>query len=1298
MTERTGRQDVCAPRRRVAAHAILIPILVLLASAPALVFSSDDFGPVATEQLTHGSSLAQRGTGDCNADDLVTIDEILLGINIALGNLTISECPNFDGNGDNHVTIDEILTVVNYALNGLPPPSGVAETVAGRAVLVANGMSAFPSVITALVSGLKYGSSAGALTVGDWAGPNEAAATAGDCPAGGNATRTCSSSGGKPTTNMTFNACQVTTPSGTVTVDGTVTATASSGSCPDFLFPPWAATINVTATFRDRSSATLLVVTANLSGTVNPQLDFFGSCKVSGAGLTLSGTLATQFTSGGSVSVALQNTSVWVAIDTFNPQCVPVNYSMTFNGPVQIASTSGSGAAATASEPLDVIFSVFVVRQNASTSPTQTWMDGGVSSPCFGGGVTLQTTAPLTQTVGQACPNSGTVRITSPPGQPQILYLPGGLVGLDTNLDGSSEQTLGSCFDALSPICRGLGTPTATPTASTSTTPTLTATTTPVPSMTPTATTTATPSATSTLRPSRTVTPTSTQTLTPTQTAPATLTGTATPTPTAAETRTTTATASPAPVSSTPTATPPASGVAETVAGRAVLVANGMSAFPSVITALVSGLKYGSSASLWSAGTSAGFGDGEGAASGCPVSGSAIRTCSSSGDKPTTNMTFNACQVTTPSGTVTVDGTVTATASSGSCPDFLFPPWTATINMTATFRDQSSATLLVVTANLSGTVNPQLDFFGSCKVSGADLTLSGMLATQFTSGGSVSVTFQNTSISVDNITFNAQCVPVNYSMTFNGLAEITSTSGSGSAAAAESEPLDVVFSDFVIRQDARTSPTQTWMDGGVSSPCFGGGVTLQTTAALTQTVGQACPNSGTVRITSPPGQPQILYLPGGLVGIDTNLDGVSDNTLGSCFDALSPICQGLGTPTPTPTASATVTPTLTATITATATMTPSETPTVSPTVSVTGSLPPSPTATLTSTRTWTPTATRTGTPTATGLGSATPTGTSSATTAPSRTATVTPTPSRTITPTASRTATTTASPTRTGTASPTPSATAEPQTYCDTLSQPALIPDNNTTGINNIITISDASAITDLNVRLNISHSWVGDLVVTLKHVQTGTTVTLLNRPGISFSADGCGESDIFCTFDDAAAEPADNQCWPSDPTFAAIDGGFRPTSPLSAFGGQSLAGSWQLNVSDRALGDEGSLLGWCLVPNTAAPTVSAFTCNGVSPCTLNLDHSFTLAADLSDVNGNANHYQLVEHVYDGSAWSIGWVTEGDITPPMSGGTLSFNMDPFTCPSQSCGVTDFAFVVVISDATGLQSPPAQVNVTVLGSQ
>lgn len=57
-------------------------------------------------------------TGDCNGDASVTVDEIIVGVNIALGGVSIASCAAFDRNGDGDVTVDEIVLAVNVALDG----------------------------------------------------------------------------------------------------------------------------------------------------------------------------------------------------------------------------------------------------------------------------------------------------------------------------------------------------------------------------------------------------------------------------------------------------------------------------------------------------------------------------------------------------------------------------------------------------------------------------------------------------------------------------------------------------------------------------------------------------------------------------------------------------------------------------------------------------------------------------------------------------------------------------------------------------------------------------------------------------------------------------------------------------------------------------------------------------------------------------------------------------------------------------------------------------------------------------
>ena len=87
---------------------------------------------------------AQVCVGDCNGDGMVTVDELVTGVGIALGSLQ-RPCEALDANHDGQVAIAELILAVNNALNGCPaaltfvtPTEGLlvqAGTVAARITL-----------------------------------------------------------------------------------------------------------------------------------------------------------------------------------------------------------------------------------------------------------------------------------------------------------------------------------------------------------------------------------------------------------------------------------------------------------------------------------------------------------------------------------------------------------------------------------------------------------------------------------------------------------------------------------------------------------------------------------------------------------------------------------------------------------------------------------------------------------------------------------------------------------------------------------------------------------------------------------------------------------------------------------------------------------------------------------------------------------------------------------------------------------------------------------------------------------
>jgi hypothetical protein len=118
--------------------------------------------------------------------------------------------------------------------------------------------------------------------------------------------------------------------------------------------------------------------------------------------------------------------------------------------------------------------------------------------------------------------------------------------------------------------------------------------------------------------------------------------------------------------------------------------------------------------------------------------------------------------------------------------------------------------------------------------------------------------------------------------------------------------------------------------------------------------------------------------------------------------------------------------------------------------------------------------------------------------------------------------------------------------------------------------------ITDLRVRVDMTHGWVGDLSMRLTHESTGTWAEILNRPGYPMTPFGCNGDDIDVTlFDTAAGGPVESACEPT--LVPAISGMRTPLNPLSVFDGESLSGVWSLTVTDHELGVAGTINRWCL-------------------------------------------------------------------------------------------------------------------------
>jgi subtilisin-like proprotein convertase family protein len=115
---------------------------------------------------------------------------------------------------------------------------------------------------------------------------------------------------------------------------------------------------------------------------------------------------------------------------------------------------------------------------------------------------------------------------------------------------------------------------------------------------------------------------------------------------------------------------------------------------------------------------------------------------------------------------------------------------------------------------------------------------------------------------------------------------------------------------------------------------------------------------------------------------------------------------------------------------------------------------------------------------------------------------------------------------------------------------PISIPENNPAGVTSTLTVPDAFCVGDVDVEVNITHTYIGDLIVELRS-PTGIAVRLHNRTG--GSADN-----LVRAYDQGVVNP---------------DG---PGS-LNDFNGQPAAGVWTLFVSDNANLDIGAINSWKL-------------------------------------------------------------------------------------------------------------------------
>ncbi|WP_345091649.1 reprolysin-like metallopeptidase [Flavobacterium chungnamense] len=139
---------------------------------------------------------------------------------------------------------------------------------------------------------------------------------------------------------------------------------------------------------------------------------------------------------------------------------------------------------------------------------------------------------------------------------------------------------------------------------------------------------------------------------------------------------------------------------------------------------------------------------------------------------------------------------------------------------------------------------------------------------------------------------------------------------------------------------------------------------------------------------------------------------------------------------------------------------------------------------------------------------------------------------------------------------------------------PITIPTTANVTANSTLNVTSTNTVSDANVTIDITHSWVNDMTITLIS-PSGTQVQLVAQPCTSVAL-----NDITATFDDAGVPIV---CG-NNP---AISGVVIPAQALSAFNGEPMNGTWTLRVLDSFNQDGGSINGWSLNLCNTAPALA---------------------------------------------------------------------------------------------------------------
>ncbi len=206
--------------------------------------------------------------------------------------------------------------------------------------------------------------------------------------------------------------------------------------------------------------------------------------------------------------------------------------------------------------------------------------------------------------------------------------------------------------------------------------------------------------------------------------------------------------------------------------------------------------------------------------------------------------------------------------------------------------------------------------------------------------------------------------------------------------------------------------------------------------------------------------------------------------------------------------------------------------------------------------------------------------------------------------------------------------------------------------------------IRDLNVSIDIDHSWTSDLEITLI-APGGERVILVSGEG------GNGDHFRETTFDDASTIPIAGATAP-------FNNSYRPKESLTLFNGLMPNGRWELIISDREFADGGRLNHWSISietccyayenripvlipagpPSTVSSSIEITGLTGLIvdsiKVSIDIDHTWDEDLTLALISPNGNRVILVDHKGGNNDGFKGTVFDDNATQSISAGNAPF--------------------------------------------